>query len=249
PQRRSAAMSVVAEEHEPLPTRARQGGSGGAAPSAGAPIQDSRYRPLSRSDLERIHAAALTLLETVGLANAIPSCIEALAKVGAVHGEDGRIRFPRALVADTLAKAARHFTLCGQDPKHDILVQGTRVHYGTAGLAVHLVDAETRTYRGSQLRDIYDAARIVDGLANVDFFQRPMVARDISDPFELDLNTLYACVMGTSKPIGTSFTVRENVQPALEMLYLIAGGEEKFRARPFVSNSSSFVVPPMKFAE
>ena len=46
-----------------------------------------------------------------------------------------------------------------------------------------------------------------------------------------------------------SFTVRENVAPALEMLYAIAGGEENFRARPFVSNSNCFVVPPMKFAE
>jgi trimethylamine--corrinoid protein Co-methyltransferase len=55
--------------------------------------------------------------------------------------------------------------------------------------------------------------------------------------------------MGTSKHVGTSFTVRENVQPALEMLYAIAGGEENFRARPFVSNSNCFVVPPMKFAE
>jgi trimethylamine--corrinoid protein Co-methyltransferase len=39
------------------------------------------------------------------------------------------------------------------------------------------------------------------------------------------------------------------VAPALEMLHMIAGGEEKFRARPFVSNSNCFVVPPMKFAE
>ena len=46
-----------------------------------------------------------------------------------------------------------------------------------------------------------------------------------------------------------SLTVRENVAPALEMLYAIAGGEENFRARPFVSNSNCFVVPPMKFAE
>jgi trimethylamine--corrinoid protein Co-methyltransferase len=65
----------------------------------------------------------------------------------------------------------------------------------------------------------------------------------------MDFNTLYACVSGTSKHVGTSFTVRENVQPALEMLYAIAGGEENFRARPFVSNSNCFVVPPMKFAE
>lgn len=214
-----------------------------------AGLQGGRYQPLAHGDLERIHEAVLTLLETVGFANAIPSCIEALTRVGAIYGEDRRIRFPRALVTDTVAKAARDFTLCGQDPRHDMLVQGTRVHYGTAGAAVHLVDVEKREYRESQLQDIYDAARIVDTLDNIHFFQRPMVPRDIPDPFEMDLNTLYACVSGTAKHVGTSFTVRENVAPALEMLYAIAGGEENFRKRPFVSNSNCFVVPPMKFAE
>jgi len=170
-------------------------------------------------------------------------------RVGATYGKDQRLRFPRALVLDTIAKAARNFTLHGQDPKHDMLVQGRRVHYGTAGAAVHLVDAEKREYRESQLQDIYDAARIVDVMDNIHFFQRPMVPRDVVDPFEMDFNTLYACVSGTTKHIGTSFSVREHVGPALQMLHAIAGGEEKFRARPFVSNSNCFVVPPMKFAE
>ena len=154
----------------------------------------------------------LTLLETVGFANAIPSCIEALTRVGASHGPDGRIRFPRALVLETIKKAARNFTLCGQDPKHDMLIQGTRVHYGTAGAAVHLVDVEKREYRESLLQDIYDAARLVDGLDNIHFFQRPMVPRDIPDPLAMDFNTLYACVMGTSKHVGS-----EEVPPELPL--------------------------------
>lgn len=212
-------------------------------------MEGGRYRPLDQRDLERIHEAVLTLLETVGFANAIPSAIQALRGAGAELGQDGRIRFPRRLVLDTIAKAARNITLYGQDPRHDMLVGGTRVHYGTAGAAVHVVDVEKREYRESLLQDIYDAARIVDGCDNIHFFQRPMVPRDIPDPLDMDLNTLYACVMGTSKHVGTSFTVRENVKPALDMLYAIAGGEEKFRARPFVSNSNCFVVPPMKFAE
>ena len=85
-----------------------------------------------------------------------------------------------------------------------MLIQGTRVHYGTAGAAVHLVDVEKREYRESLLQDIYDAARIVDGLDNIHFFQRPMVPRDVPDPLDMDFNTLYACVMGTSKHVGTS---------------------------------------------
>lgn len=214
-----------------------------------AGMEGGRYGVLSRNELERIHEAVLTVLETVGFANAIPSCIEALTRVGAEHGADGRIRFPRNLVLDTIRTAARGFTLHGQDPRHDLLVQGSRVHYGTAGAAVHVVDVEKREYRESLLQDIYDAARIVDRMDNIHFFQRPMVPRDVVDPLDMDFNTLYACVSGTTKHVGTSFTVRENVAPALEMLYAIAGGEENFRARPFVSNSNCFVVPPMKFAE
>ncbi|MFI0843845.1 trimethylamine methyltransferase family protein [Mesorhizobium sp. IMUNJ 23232] len=212
-------------------------------------LEGGRYKPLVQQDLEKIHGAVLHLLETVGFANAIPSCIEALTRAGATLGEDGRLRFPRALIENTIKTAARNFTLHGQDPKYDMLIQGSRVHYGTAGAAVHLVDVEKREYRESLLQDIYDAARLVEGLDNIHFFQRPMVPRDVPDPLEMDFNTLYACVMGTSKHVGTSFTVRENVKPALEMLYAIAGGEENFRARPFVSNSNCFVVPPMKFAE
>ena len=120
-----------------------------------AGLEGGSYGPLSRNDQERIHEAVLTLLETVGFANAIPSCIEALTGVGAVYGDDGRIRFPRGLVLDTIKKAARNFTLHGQDPRHDMLIQGKRVHYGTAGAAVHLVDVEKREYRESLVQDIY----------------------------------------------------------------------------------------------
>jgi trimethylamine--corrinoid protein Co-methyltransferase len=253
-------MPVTVDEPQAPASSRRAGGRDARRAMRAAPLAEDirpvrpgleggRYRPLAENDIERIHEAVLTVLETVGFANAIPSCVEALKRAGAHYGEDGRIRFPRALVLETIRSAARHFTLHGQDPKHDMVVQGRRVHYGTAGAAVHVVDVEKREYRESLLQDIYDAARIVDRMDNIHFFQRPMVPRDMVDPADLDLNTLYACVTGTTKHVGTSFTVRENVAPALDMLYAIAGGEENFRARPFVSNSNCFVVPPMKFAE
>jgi trimethylamine--corrinoid protein Co-methyltransferase len=48
--------------------------------------------------------------------------------------------------------------------------------------------------------------------------------------------------------VGVSFGEPAHVKPGLELLHMIAGGEDKWRARPFVSNSNCFVVPPMKFA-
>jgi trimethylamine--corrinoid protein Co-methyltransferase len=64
----------------------------------------------------------------------------------------------------------------------------------------------------------------------------------------MDLNSIYACCSGTKKHVGASFTDPAYVKHGLELLHMIAGGEDKWRARPFVSNSNCFVVPPMKFA-
>ena len=213
-----------------------------------AGLVGGNYRPLSETSVKRIHQAALDALETIGLSDAPETGVEILTKAGAELGDDGRIRFPRALVEDMLAVAARDITLHGRDPKHDLLLSGSRVHYGTAGAAVHIVDIENNDYRESTLQDLYDAARITEQLDNVHFYQRTMVARDIADNCEMDLNTIYACCAGTRKHVGTSLFEPEHVPPALEMLHLIAGNEDNWRERPFVSNSNCFVVPPMKFA-
>ncbi len=212
-------------------------------------MSGGQYAPLSEEAVQRIHAAALDALEQIGLGNAPASGVAILTGAGAVQGEDGRIRFPRALVEDMLAKAARDLTLFGRDPRHDLLLSGTRVHFGTAGAAVHVVDVATQNYRESTVQDLHDAARIVQALDNVHFFQRAMVCRDIPDNYEMDVNTLYACCAGTTKHVGTSFSDPSHVAGCFELLHLIAGGEAAWRERPFVSNSNCFVVPPMTFAE
>ncbi|HSF95616.1 MAG TPA: trimethylamine methyltransferase family protein [Thermohalobaculum sp.] len=233
---RSARQALRAAPLSEAMRPVRPGLSGGA------------YNPLTEAGVQRIHQAAMDALEQIGLADAPPTGVEILTGAGAIQGDDGRIRFPRALVEDMLAKAARGITLHGRDPKHDLHLSGTRVHYGTAGAAVHIVDVEKREYRESFVQDLYDAARIVEKLDNVHFLQRPMVCRDIPDNLEMDLNTIYACIRGTTKHVGVSFTEASHMPPAFELIHLLAGGEDKWRERPFISNSNCFVVPPMKFA-
>jgi trimethylamine---corrinoid protein Co-methyltransferase len=208
-----------------------------------------QYKPLSDLDMQRIHETALKLLETVGLAQAIPTCIEAMTARGCFINAKDRLCIPRALVEDTLASCARNFVLHGRDAKHDMEPSGNRVYFGTAGAAVFIVEPETRTYRESVLADLYDAARIVDTCDHIHFFQRSLTARDMITGHDLDINTLYACLAGTSKHVGTSMVDSAHVDECLRMLHVVAGGEAKWRERPFVSQSNCFVVPPMKFAE
>lgn len=243
------------------PSRARRSGGRAARVAVrAAPLEEAlrpvrggmsggQYNPLTQADMLRIHEAALQALEVIGLANAPKSGIEVMTRAGAVLGSDGRLRYPRALVEDMLAKASRGITLFGRDPKHDLVLEGTRVHYGTAGAAVHVVDLETETYRESTAQDLYDAARLVHHLDNIHFFQRICVCRDVIDNFDMDINTLYGALAGTTKHVGTSFSDPSHVAGGMELIHMVAGGEAEWRARPFVSNSNCFVVPPMKFAE
>lgn len=212
-------------------------------------LSGGRYKPLTDADIELIHGAVLDVLEEIGLANAIPSCIELVTGAGGSYTDEGRLLFPRALVEDTIANAARDITLYGQDPGHDMQLSGTNLYFGTAGAAVHMVDCASREYHESTLADLYDVARLVDALEHIHFYQRSMVARDMESSIDLDVNTCYACVSGTSKHVGTSCVHPENAQAILPMLHAIAGSEENWRARPFVSLSSCFVVPPLRFAE
>ncbi len=212
-------------------------------------LPGGRFSPLTEAEVKRIHEAALQALEEIGLSQAPPSGVEAMTRAGAILGDDGRLRFPRALVEDMLSKAARDITLYARDPKYDLHLTGTNVHYGTAGAAVHVVDFLTGNYRDSTAKDLYDAARLTQNLDNIHFFQRAMVCRDVEDNFDMDINTLYACCAGTTKHVGTSFSDPSHVTGCFDLIHMIAGGEDKWRARPFISNSNCFVVPPMKFAE
>ena len=206
------------------------------------------YNPLTQEEITKIHYAALQVLEEIGLADAPESGIKAMTDAGAILGDDGRLKFPRSLVEKMLSIACRDFSLHGRISEHDLLLKKNRVHYGTAGAAVHVVDLETNNYRDSTVADLFNAAKLADHLDNIHFLQRPMVCRDIKDNFEMDLNTIYACCSGTSKHVGVSFTEASFVKPIMEMVHLLSGSESNWRRRPFISNSNCFVVPPLKFA-
>ena len=197
--RRAARSAALPEHLRPV----RPGMNGG------------RYQPLSDADVLKIHHAALEALEHIGFADAPQSGIDAMVKAGAKLTDTGRLLFPRALLEDTIANAARNFPLYAQDPKYDMEPWGKKVYFGTAGAAVHMVDAKTGVYRESTTRDLYDIARVVDTLEHLHFYQRSVVCRDLPNPAEMDFNTTYACVAGTTKHVGASWTAPEHLEQSL----------------------------------
>ena len=206
------------------------------------------WRPLGDHDVTRVHRAALDLLERVGMAAPTGRARDLALEHGGSLTDTGRLLLPRSLVEDTLARAARSFTVHGRDPRFDFEARNGTVNFCTGGAAVKMLDADTRRYRPSTLRDLYDLARLCDTLENIQWFARPVVATDVEDVFELDANTVYACAAGTSKHIATSITLGGHVAKLIPMLDALAGGEGRFAARPFCTVHATTVVSPMAFA-
>ncbi len=56
-----------------------------------------------------------------------------------------------------------------------------------------MLDIDTREYRPSTLRGLYDIACLCDTLDDIQWFTRPVVITDVEDLFEFNANTIYAC--------------------------------------------------------
>ncbi len=214
-----------------------------------AGIPGGHYQPLDRNEIQSIFDTAIKVLEEIGLENTSRELNDKALLAGAQLSNTERLCFPRSMVEDIVAGACQMFTFFGRDPKHDIEVGGDRVYFGTGGAAVQTMDLESGDYRPATIEDLYDFTRLADALKNISWFTRCCVATDIPNNFDLDINTAYALVKGTTKPVGTSFFVGDHVDPVVKLFDLVLGGEDKFRHRPFCKAHISPVVSPLRYGE
>lgn len=226
---------------------ARAGGSAKRAVWPG--MNGGQYRPLSESDIRRIHDTALMILENIGIGDPSQDLLEVALPAGCVHDrEHNRLRFPRALVEDLIAVAAREYVMYGVDPRHDQEIKGERVIFSTSGEAISILDFTSRHYRPSTLVDLYDAARLADHLGNIHAFGQTFIASELSADVPLhDINIAYAELAGTSKPFALGIAMARNVDTIIAMFDTFRGREGAFLERPFCTFGGCPIVSPLRF--
>lgn len=224
-----------------------------AAPSASRAVSAGQaggaYEPLSRRDMERIHDAALSLLENVGIGDPIEEILHYALPAGCILGEDNRLRIPRALMEDLVAGSGKSYTMHAPDPALDLDVSGQRVHFATSGEAVTIFDYQGRSYRPTRLVDLYDAARLADTLEHIHNFGQPFIAAEYSeDVFLHDMNIAYAQLAGTRKPMSLGIAVAGHIEPLIALFDTYLGEEGGFLKRPFCIFGGCPIVSPLRFA-
>ncbi len=217
------------------------------APASG-PFTGGAFAPLSAHDRDAIIAHAFDILTSVGIADAPVWLRAQLINIGARERADGRIIFPQSTIDRALQRASTRVSLPGFDDSRGIDVGGGAVHIGTGGAAVQTLDSTTGHYRDSTLTDLYNATRVLDHCQNVHYGVRMLVARDMPSPLDLDINTAFACLRATSKPIGVSFDNADHVAPVCQLFDLALQRDQGYRKRPFCFAVIVHVVSPLKYA-
>ena len=228
--------------------RAKRTSTPAINPAPPGPV-GGQYKPLTDTQVHQIYDTSLRMLEELGMGDSPDILTEQALKCGAKINAMGRLCFPASMIEDIIDKACKSFVFHGRDPKHTIEVGGDQVYFGTGGAAVQTLDLDTKIYRPSTLEDLYGLTRLVDTLPNISWFTRSCVATDVTDVFDLDVNTAYCLMRGTQKPVGTNFTLGEYVDPIIDMFDVVAGGEGKFAKKPFCKAHISPIISPMRYGE
>ncbi len=205
-----------------------------------------QYKPLTDNQVEQIHRASLTILEQTGVRVEQPQALQLFKQAGA-SVDGNRVRIPEAIIMDALDKAPSRVVLAGQDPINDLILEGKRVHIGTGGAALQVLDLETEKIRDAVLQDVADMARLVDALENVHFYLIPIYPMDLPED-RVEIVKYYAALANTSKHVQAGAYTIQGIRDVIEMAEQIMGSPEALRERPIVSFITSWMVSPLNFA-
>jgi len=207
-------------------------------------LTSSLYEPLAPGDVERIAEAAFDVLQQSGVAVYSASARRAFQEAGAdVDGETQTVRLPRSLVEDAIASNPSSVTLYSRDGSSDVVLEKNRVHYGTGGTAIYVLDPVTGERRPSTIDDVILNARMAQALENVHLFTINVFPHDVDDHDAIDVNRFFHSLDSTTKHVMGGIYSMKGLRRAVKMAEMIAGSAEALRERPFVSFITLIISP------
>ena len=215
-------------------------------PSAPAGLPASLYQPLSPNDVRKIADAALRVLNESGVAVYSDTALAALQKAGAKIDSETRVaRLSRAMVEDAVASNPRSITLYSRDGSCDAVLEKNRVHYGTGGTAIYVLDPDSGARRHSTSADVVLCAKMVERLENVHVFTINVFPNEIKPQDDIDVNRFFHSLDNTKKHVMGGVYSMAGCKKVVAMAEMIAGSAEALRRKPFVS-FITLVISPFK---
>jgi len=200
------------------------------------------YKLLTTAQIDRIHAATLELLETVGVNIRHAGARDMLAGAGCTVREDNTVFIPPQLVAAAIQSAPSSVIVFNRLGKKALQLEGRRCHFGPGADLANTYDLETGRIRKATLKDVKTAARLADALPEIDFIASYAVANDSPPGLEY-LDAFKSQVENSTKPVLFTAAGLNDMRSIRQMAAAVAGGRENLRRRPFLIHYCEPVSP------
>lgn len=214
--------------------------------SAGIERKVNVIEYLSKVDCDRIHRAALQVLEKGGIKFESDAALNLLEEAGCkVDRTTQMAKFPPALVEERIRQCPPAMTIYSRDGRHDMTLGEGRIYFGSSG-GMDVIDLETGQRRPGVLRDVSDSTRLADALDNLHNVY-PAVSWVNDVPFEANSQAMYVEVLkNTTKSSLAAYlsSAPGEVEDIIKIFQIAAGGAEALRKRP-IAISASAPIPPM----
>ena len=209
----------------------------------GKKIEGGSYKPLAQESMERIHETVMRVFEEVGIEVNSKEALDLFKHTNAqVNEHTRRVIIPADMVMDLVSKAPSEVTLYGRARKRDVVLGGARVHAGTGGTALNVIDRKNGHKRVATLNDLKEIAKLVDNLENIHIFMLPVYPSDVSVE-NVDVNRFFAGLDNTCKHIMGGVYTLEGIEQVIKMAEIIAGSPRRLRERPTVSMVTCSISP------
>jgi trimethylamine--corrinoid protein Co-methyltransferase len=200
-----------------------------------------RVTLLGQAQKEEIHRSSLRLLQRNGIVVHEPQALRLLEEAGC-QVEDQRVFIPERVVQGAIATVPETIEIYDRTGKPAMSLEDRKAHFGTGSDTPNVIDFQTGERRPAVLEDVKRAARLADGLENVDFIMSMGLAGDC--PVERTDRYHFAAMMENSgKPIMFTAWSLDGLQEIYEMAAIAAGGAEQLGRRPFLIHYAMSIAP------
>ena len=198
---------------------------------------------LSRDDKERVHQAALRMLNETGVRVESADVLRVLAHAGAKVDFGSQMTWlDEGVVTEALRTAPRKVRICSRGGKDHVVPEVGVQLISTDGEPPAVLDLDKGVKRPSTLKDLIDLVKLADALPEVDFVWPPVVATDMpsdkSSYYEFLVSLAYS-----SKHIQHGAASSEEARFQIDVCSAILGSREELRKRPIFSDVCTPISP------
>ena len=196
---------------------------------------------LSEDERHQVHERTLSILASTGVRVDTAQGRQILADAGAEVDETKDIvRFPRALVEESLRLAPRQFALGARREGWDLPMNDGRCTLLMDGEATFVLDAETGERRTATSADWLQATHLIDAIDEVGIYWSMVEVEDRGDSIADFVRYLQGVFRNFSKHVQDSISSPAQATWLLEVLQAIFGDREEIRR----SHPYSYLICP-----